>query len=47
MRFPDANECPIMLEDVDVDILKTIALEAIGLEGRTLVGRLSGDSNPV
>jgi predicted Zn-dependent protease with MMP-like domain len=43
MRFADATECPIAVEDLDVDILKAIALEAVGLyEGRTLVGRLSG-----
>jgi len=43
MRFADANECPVAVEDLGVDILKAVALEAIGLyEGRTLVGRLSG-----
>lgn len=42
MRFADANESPVMVEDVDVDVLKAIAPEAVGLEGRTLVVRLSG-----
>jgi hypothetical protein len=43
MRFADANECPVVVEYLDVDILKAIALEAVGLyEGRTMVGRLSG-----
>jgi len=43
MRFTDTTECPIAVEDLDVDILKVIALEAVGLyEGRTLVGGLSG-----
>ena len=30
MRFVDANERPVAVEDLDVDILKTIALEAVG-----------------
>jgi len=42
-RFADANECPVAVEGLDVDILKAIALEKVGLyEGRTMVGRLSG-----
>jgi predicted Zn-dependent protease with MMP-like domain len=43
MRFADTNKSPIAVEDLDVDILKAIALEAVGLyEGRTLGGRLPG-----
>jgi hypothetical protein len=37
------NEFPITVEDLDVDILKAIAVEALGpYEGRTLVKRLYG-----
>ena len=43
MRFADANKYPVAVEVFDVDILKAIALQAVGLyEGQTLVGRLSG-----